>query len=156
MPKKRGSSGSSNKTKKSVDDSITKNLAKNIIELQKVHLDMAEKFDSLSKQLSTLLKLFESAAKSFAQNPIVQASEKDREFLDKIDKLLDQNKTIARGLTLMEDRVREKIHHDSPPPYQAPGQAPMQASQQAHTMESGQYGEDHFRPSSTGKPLPRF
>lgn len=89
---------------------IEKKLIENMIELQKVHTDLAEKFDKLSKQLSTLLNLFEMAARSFATHPAIKASEKDKDFLDKVDKLLEQNKVIAKGLTLVEERTRERIY----------------------------------------------
>src|SRR3989338_10128545 len=87
---------------------ITHELAKNLVELQKVHTNLVEKFDNLSKQLSELLTLFQMAARSFAQHPANQVAEKDSEFLDKIDKLLEQNKVIAKGFTIMEEKVREK------------------------------------------------
>src|SRR3989344_2105083 len=92
----------------------------NLVELQKVQTNLAEKFDKLSNQIASLLGLFESAAKSFANNPAIQASEKDREFLDKINKLLEQNKTIAKGLTLMEERIRERAYGNQSPPLQSP------------------------------------
>lgn len=85
-------------------------LVENLVELQKVHTNMLEKFDKLSSQLSQLLSLFESAARTFATNPGSQINDKDREFLEKIDKLLEQNKTIAKGLTLMEEKAKEKIN----------------------------------------------
>lgn len=119
-------------------ESITRDLAKNIVELQKVHTDLAEKFDKLSKQISELLSLFEMAAKSFAQHPANQVSEKDTEFLDKIDKLLEQNKTIARGLTMMEERMREKIYGFS---------------------KDGSHAEEISKEpyqQSVGRPLPKF
>ena len=34
----------------------------------------------------------------------------DQEFLDKLDRVLDQNKVIAKGLTLMEERIRDKTN----------------------------------------------
>ena len=87
---------------------IEEKLMQNLVELQKVHTNLAEKFDSLSKQISSLLNLFEITARGFATNPANQMSDKDREFLDKVDKLLEQNKTIAKGLTLMEDRIKDR------------------------------------------------
>lgn len=89
---------------------ITSVVVSNLVELQKVHVSLIEKFDRLSRQMSELLTLFENAARSFAQHPANQASDKDKEFLDKIDRLLDQNKTIAKGLTMMEDRMKERIY----------------------------------------------
>lgn len=87
---------------------IEEKLIHNLVELQKVHANLAEKFDSLSKQISMLLSLFENTARSFATNPVNQMSDKDREFLEKVDKLLEQNKTIAKGLTMVEERIRDR------------------------------------------------
>ncbi len=92
----------------------------NLVELQKIHTDVAEKFTKLSNQLASLLTLFEMTARSFAQQSNNPALEKDKEFLDKIDKLLDQNKIIARGLTLMEEKMRERLYGPAQPPSQLP------------------------------------
>ncbi len=87
---------------------IEEKILENLIELQKIQTDLAEKFENLAKQISELLSLFESAAKTFAAGEAKTQYEKDTEFLGKIDQLLEQNRAIAKGLTLMEDRVREK------------------------------------------------
>ena len=81
-----------------------------LVELQKVHINLAEKFDKLTNQIENLLALFELAARNFAKQPNMQSTERDKEFLDKIDKLLDQNKLLAKGLSLMEEKMREKIY----------------------------------------------
>ena len=101
-----------------------------------MHADLAEKFNRLSEQISGLLSLFENAARSFAQNPANQVSEKDKDFLEKIDRLLDQNKTIAKGLTLMEERIRERVYGGP----RTPGSAP----------------ETEDSPPASFKPLPKF
>lgn len=112
-------------------------LVENIVELQKIHVDLAEKIDRLSGQLTELLALFEMTARSFAKQPHLQVAEKDKEFLEKIDKLLDQNRTIAKGLTLMEEKLREKI-------YGLPAQPGVSSEQEASIMHT------------LSKPLPRF
>ena len=89
--------------------SLEAKLIENLVELQKVHTDLAEKFDRLSKEISNLLALFEVTAKNFAKSAPLGEYEKDKEFLEKIDKLLDQNKVLAKGLTLMEERLRERV-----------------------------------------------
>jgi hypothetical protein len=81
-----------------------------LIELQKANLHVAEKFEKLSTQIENLLALFELAARNFAKQPHIQNTEKDKEFLDKIDKLLDQNKLLAKGLSLMEEKMRERLY----------------------------------------------
>lgn len=119
MPKKRVETESSVKTskastayKKEKRENIQNMLIENFVNLQKVLTNLAVKFESLSDQISKLLQLFEISAKSFVekQSPELGEKEKDKEFLEKLDKLLDQNKTIAKGLTLMEEKLRERIY----------------------------------------------
>lgn len=134
--------------KKEHHTSLETKLVENLITLQKVQTDLAEKFDSLSKQIHALLTLFEHAARSFAQDPGIKALEKDKEFIKKIDSLIDQNKTIIKGLTLMEDRLREKVYGERELPEPPP--------QKVKKVEQEKYGESMFRPSAAGKPLPKF
>jgi hypothetical protein len=105
MPKKRKSS---KKKETSIEKKIEEKILDNMVELQKVHTNLAEKFDTLAKEISNLLGLFEMTAKSFAKHPAMKGAESDKEFLNKIDKLLEQNKTIAKGLTLMEEQIKGK------------------------------------------------
>ncbi|MEK6908831.1 MAG: hypothetical protein AABX23_02145 [Nanoarchaeota archaeon] len=81
-----------------------------LVELQKVHVNLSEKFEKLTTQIENLLALFELAARNFVKQPNMQNTEKDKEFLDKIDKLLDQNKLLAKGLSLMEEKMRERVY----------------------------------------------
>ena len=92
-------------------------LVENFVNLQKAITNLTVKFDNLADQMSHLLQLFEISARSFSEKLSKAAPEieKDREFLDKLDKLLEQNKTIAKGLTMMEDKVKERIYGGHPP-----------------------------------------
>ena len=63
MPKRVKTSSSSEK-KKTHD--LDERVLENLIQLQKVHTDLAEKFDKLAKEISSLLSLFELTARSFA------------------------------------------------------------------------------------------
>ena len=112
------------KYKKTKKQSHTeKVLINNFISLQKVLTNLVVKFDELSTNMSKLLQLFEISAKSFVEkyNPKEigiepQKTEKDdKELLKKLDSLLDQNKTIAKGILLMEDNIRRRIHHEPRP-----------------------------------------
>ncbi len=76
----------------------------NFVALQKVFTNLAIKFDSLSEQISKLLSLFEISAKSFAEKQGADITREDKEFLEKIDRLLEQNKLIAKGLTMMGEK----------------------------------------------------
>lgn len=150
MPKKRVKKKTSAKPKTSNKTSgknpeLEKSLAKNIVELQKIHVDLVEKFDKLAREISNLLALFEVTARNFAKNTPIGEFEKDKEFLEKIDKLLDQNKTLAKGLTLMEERLRERMYGGhNPPPSRPTPREPLE--------------EKGFEPpmTSENRPLPRF
>jgi len=105
---KKKKSPSKKKEKKNIEGT----LLENFVNLQRVLTNLAVKFDSLSDQISKLLQLFEISAKSFVEKetPELGDKEKDKEFLEKLDKLMDQNKTIAKGLTLMEEKLKERIY----------------------------------------------
>lgn len=137
MPKRVKTSSSPEK-KKTHD--LNEQVLENLIQLQKVHTDLAEKFDKLTKEISSLLSLFELAAKSFSKYPGLKSSEQDKEFLEKIDKLLEQNKTIAKGLTLMEEKVRQSMYSPQP-----------QVQQQEQY-----FPESYTIPQRQKRPLPRF
>ena len=98
-------------TKKSVKNkpSTVKNdkddlLMQNFISLQKILTNLIVRVDSLTNQTSKLLSLFEISAKSFAQKQGSSINREDKEFLEKLDQLIEQNKLIARGITLMDNK----------------------------------------------------
>jgi len=87
-------------------------LIENFVNLQKVLTNLTVKFDGLSDNISRLLQLFEISAKSFIQKQQGGNSE-DNDILKKLDTLLDQNKTVAKGLTLIEEKMRHKLYGDT-------------------------------------------
>jgi len=92
---------------------LEKTLIDNFINLQKVLTNLAVKFDELSSNMSKMMQLFEISAKSFAEKYSREETGKsDKELLKRLDSLLDQNKTIAKGILLMEDRIKNRA---SPP-----------------------------------------
>jgi hypothetical protein len=133
------------------DHKIEHKLLENMVALQKVQTDLTEKFDTLGKELSKMLSLFELAARNFAKNAPLGEYEKDKEFLEKMDKLLDQNKLLAKGLTMMEDHLRERMYGQSPNPPASQGNKPAQKPADPN---------DPFQPSiatsSNKRPLPHF
>lgn len=116
--------------KSQVDLEVTKALVDNFVSLQKVLTTLAIRFDNLSDNISKLLQLFEISAKTFIDKPsnTQETEKKDREFLEKINTLLEQNKTIAKGLTLMEEKIRERVYAGKPEPVNqfSPNPAPFQ------------------------------
>lgn len=125
--------------KKSAEE-LNKMLLENFINMQKIMIHQAEKLDKLSDNITKLLNLFELSARSFMERPEIRDVEKDKEFLDKLNALLEQNKTIAKGLTLMEEKFRERVY----------GQQPRQEIQQFQQQQPQQPYQ------SSIKKLPRF
>ncbi len=92
-------------------------LIENFVSLQKVLVDLSGEVSSLTTQLSRLLKLFEISAKTLAEKDVeTQKSHiENKKILEKIENVLEQNRTIARGLTLMHDKINEPVVHSQPP-----------------------------------------
>ena len=119
---------------------IPKALIDNFVGLQRVQANLAEKIDALTKQITELLRLFESTAKTFAENPAILTSERDKEFIDKINKLLEQDKIIAKGVIYIEDRLDE-IEKALPMPHH---------EQAIHKELKNEYAQ-----SQVARPLPK-
>jgi len=98
------------KKRKMTKEEIEKALIENFINMQKVLTNLSVKFEDLSNNISKLLQLFEISAKTFNEkySGDLTQSDVDKEFLRKLDSLLEQNKVIAKGIMLMEERIREK------------------------------------------------
>jgi hypothetical protein len=100
------------KKKKMTKAELEETLIDNFINLQKVLTNLSVKFDELSSNMSKMLQLFEISAKSFAEKysegDFGKQSATDKEFLKKLDSLLDQNKTISKGIMMMEERIRRR------------------------------------------------
>lgn len=158
MPKKQVKSKKKKKTKKAIAtktrrtdiNRLNRTLIDNFVNLQKVMTNLVTKFDDLSEQISKLLQLFEISARSFAEKLETRSPdiEKDRDFLKKIDTLLSQNKTIARGLTLMDEKMREKLYGPRPTPPRRNYPAPP-----ARQMRPGISGPGEM---PRAKPLPKY
>jgi len=130
-------------------EDINKILMENFVSLQRVLTNLTFKFDKLSDNMAKLLSLFELSARSFMERPEIKESEKDKEFLDKLNALLDQNKTIAKGLTLMEEKIRERVYGR-----QEISQMP---SQQPRPMpQMPQFQQSQPPQQSSIKKLPKF
>lgn len=116
------------KEKKSTKDQknkeIEKILVSNFVSLQKVMVNLSIKFDDLTNQISKLLELFETSAKVLAEKDfdLEKNNRENARILEKIESVLEQNRTIARGLTLMHDKMGEL-------PLQNQGYFPSQISQ---------------------------
>ena len=84
-------------------------LIENFVGLQKAMIHLSMKFENLSDNMSKLLNIFELSAKDYLINKGRMSPEVDKDLLNKINSLLEQNKTIAKGLVMVEERVRNKL-----------------------------------------------
>ena len=85
-------------------------LIENFIALQKVNTNLAIKFDKLSNQISSLLELFEMSAKTLAEKDVDFRKETrdTKQLTEKVDSLLEQNRTIARGVAMIHETPRPR------------------------------------------------
>ena len=95
-------------------------MIENFVGLQHAMTNMSIRFGSLSENIIKLLQVFEESAK----NLISGDKSGDKDMLSKIDSLLVQNKTIAKGLVLMESKLRGRAE-SVPIPQQVPQQIPQ-------------------------------
>ena len=109
-------------------------LIENFIALQKVNTNLSIKFDKLTNQISSLLELFEVSAKTLAEKDfdIKKENRDNKQIIEKIDNLLEQNRTIARGVALVHEGGPERR-----PIY--PPQRTMQNSVPEQTQNTHEY-----------------
>lgn len=142
---------------------ITNILVSNFTSLQKVMVNLSAKFEDLSTQISKLLQLFEVSAKALAEKDFdVEKNNRDNmKILEKLESVLEQNKTIARGLTLMHDKITETPNQNTPgyypsqlsrPQIQQPQIQPQQAFKPAQKISPvGGIKEEFHRPISSNE-----
>ncbi|MEK6835100.1 MAG: hypothetical protein AABX61_02450 [Nanoarchaeota archaeon] len=75
------------------------------IELQKKNIELLEAMHNLTQRIDNLVNVFEEAAKNVAN---VEDNSRVRDLATKLEELLDQNKSLANGLLLLERYVRSK------------------------------------------------
>ena len=88
-------------------ESIITKLAENNLALQEKTADLVVSIKELTKKIDEMVNIFEGAAKHIKEGT-------DRPLMEKLTNLIDQNKTIAKGLVLLEKYVREKSVMGSP------------------------------------------
>ena len=119
------------------DTNVERILVENFVSLQKVMTNLSLKFNDLSSQISKLLELFEISAKTLAKKDFdsEKGNKSNEETIKKLDDLIDQNKTIARGLTLMHEMNPKKEFKEFRPP--RPRTPPF--SEQKTSVEMNRY-----------------
>jgi len=115
------------KTKEVTSLNMNKMLVQNFISLQSVMVNLSKKFDELSTQIANLLDVFEISAKALAEKGVkIPTDRNSEEILKRLENLSEQNKLIAKGVTLMH----QSYSHPPQPYSQFPQQVPMRNPQQ--------------------------
>lgn len=97
-------------------------MLENSVMLQKSMVNLIENITKLNEQISNLIGLFEEAAKQFIKTEKVakeekgESEEEETGLVNKLDKLLEQNKTIAEALTLLHQNTRDSLDSLKPKP----------------------------------------
>lgn len=147
-------------TQSSSELKVEKILIENFISLQGVMTKLSIKLDGLTNQISNLLELFEVSARALvAKESDLEKGDKDNEkILEKIDSLSEQNKIIAKGLTLLHEpsfgqehqfSVKEPIQMKKP----MPSLMPKQEKNLGEGMDIEEYQKSISSASENSKPL---
>ena len=88
--------------KTSKTEELISALVENELSLQKKTVELINTFNVLSQRIDKFLGVFEKAASR------IERGEIEEPLAKKLEALIEQNKTIARGLLLLERYVREK------------------------------------------------
>jgi len=95
---------------------VEKILVENFVSLQRVMVNLSVKLDNLASQISQLLSLFEISAKSLAEKNIDLGGNYEKRMMEKLDNLVDQNKTIARGVSFLHEGEQKQVFSPQPQP----------------------------------------
>lgn len=87
-------------------------LMENSVVLQKILTEVAINLKVLNEKLDNLLSLFEESAKTFKEKK--PEGEKEKEIVDKLNDISNQNRTIAKGVMLLEQAVRTESEEQLP------------------------------------------
>ena len=82
-------------------DDIIHQLAENNLSLQEKTIELIISIKELTNKVDDMVTIFGEAAKHIKEGT-------DRPLMEKLQNLLEQNKTIAQGLIMLEKYVREK------------------------------------------------
>ncbi len=90
--------------KVSASEPLVDELIKHNISLEKVSLELLESVNKMTHRMDRMLSLFEEAAKN------IESAEKldEKPLASQLSDLVEQNKTLARGLLLIERFIRDK------------------------------------------------
>jgi hypothetical protein len=113
-------------------------LIENFVGLQRAMINLSMKFENLSDNMSKLLNVFEISARDYMMNKGKTTPEVDRDLMNRVNMLLDQNKAIMGSVRALDEKVKkqESIKSVSTP---ITPSAPAQTSNVPSGMQPSQY-----------------
>jgi hypothetical protein len=134
------------------ESKIDKMVLENFISLQKVMTNLSIKLDDLTNQISKLLGIFEISAKALAEKDF-DIERDNKALLEKMETLIDQNKILARGMTLVHERIPREIQQPIPQNYPPVSFSPPQTQLPPQRSPPPQPKPlEGFQPSITSSP----
>lgn len=94
------------------EERLAKQLIQTGVNIQSKSVDLISSMDKLTKRIDKLVSLFEEASKHITEAETTE--ERINELTTKLEGLLEQNKSIAKGLILLEKYVRGKTEFTTP------------------------------------------
>lgn len=98
--------------KKTGEEGLSSKLIQNSAKIQAKQVELIESMNKLVKKMDGFLNLFEEASKKVTD--VEDTEERIQALSNKLEILLEQNKTIAKGLILLEKYVRGKTSLENP------------------------------------------
>ncbi len=123
-------------------------LVDNFVSLQKVMINLASKLDNLTTKIEKLLKLFELSAKKLAKKDF-SLGEENPEIIKRLKGLSEQNKIIARGMTLMHEEMQKPPRQIVPPPRIQPPPTQVPPTPQPPTAPTSKPEEEYKKSSNS-------
>jgi hypothetical protein len=111
-----------------VGNSTERILVQNFVSLQKVMVTLSDKLIILNNQTSKLLDLFEVSARTLARKDFdlgKREKEDTKKIIDKLENLSEQNKIIAKGLTLIHENRQGESEIEEPMTFEQEEQEPI-------------------------------
>jgi hypothetical protein len=132
-------------SKKMTSREMQEILIENFVGLQAAMTNLSIKFENLAGQMRNLLEIFELSAKNFiSQDEKTKDTPENKDLMEKMNILLDQNRTLARGLVLLEEKLRNREP------------SPVHPVQSAPKNDFEDYEESAISREKKAKPLPRI
>lgn len=104
MPVKKGDQEDTSSAQSTTStDALVRELIQSNISLEKVSVELLDNMSKLGERIDRMFGLFEEAAKKIEEGEILQ-----QPLAKQLQDLIEQNRTIARGLLVLERYIRER------------------------------------------------